>query len=219
MVETKTQLPTDTWVVASWDEYIQVIENPAYEKAKGYYHDGRMLIEMAPVGYNHSCDHTIILFAVNLYCTLKGIPLNGQVINGQVTCSFRKAGVQECQPDVAYYIGENAQVIPKSTKVVSLESYPPPDLAIEVADTTLSSDLGNKRLLYEDLAVAEYWVVDVQKAQVRAFAIASGGSYRISESQVLPGLVISLLEGALRRSRDVDQAQVGAWLLQQFQAL
>ena len=214
MVETKTQLPTDTWVLASWDEYIQVIENPAYEKAKGYYHDGRMLIEMAPVGYNHSCNHGIIFFAVNLYCTIKGIPLNGQI-----TCSFRKAGVQECQPDVAYYIGENAEVIPKSTKVVSLESYPPPDLAIEVTDTTLSSDLGNKRLLYEDLAVAEYWVVDVQKAQVRAFAIASGGSYRISESRVLPGLAISLLEEALRRSRDVDQAQVGAWLLQQFQAL
>ncbi len=54
---------------------------------------------------------------------------------------------------------------------------------------------------------------------MRAFAIARRGSHRISESRVLPGLVMSLLEEALRRSRDVDQAQVGAWLLQQFQAL
>jgi hypothetical protein len=43
-------------------------------------------------------------------------------------------------------------------------------------------------------------------------------SRHISESQVFPGLEISLLEEAWRRSRDVDQAQVGAWLLQQFQA-
>ena len=63
-----------------------------------------------------------------------------------------------------YYIGDRAQVVFKTTKIVDLNQYPQPDFVIEVADITLSSDVGNKRLLYEELEVAEYWVVDVQKA-------------------------------------------------------
>jgi hypothetical protein len=71
--------------------------------------------------------------------------------------------------------------------------------------------------MYEQLNIAEYWVVDVQGEQVIAFAVADGGSRRMQESQVLPGLKISLLEEALQRSRQTDQSQVVAWLLAQFQ--
>lgn len=127
--------------------------------------------------------------------------------------------MRECQPDASYYIGERAQLVPQGSAVVDLDSYLPPDLVIEVANTSLSDDLGPKRLLYEELEVAEYWVVDVQNAQLMAFAVAGGGSRRITSSQILPGLAMSLLEEALWRSREVDQTQVGAWLLQQFQAL
>ena len=78
----------------------------------------------------------------------------------------------------------------------------------------LADDIGEKRLLYEELKVAEYWVVDVQKSEIIAFAIISdNGSRRIVRSEVLPGLTIALLEEALRRSRIQDQSQVGAWLL------
>lgn len=213
-MDAPTQLATDIWTVATWDDYIQTIENPAYEQAKGFYHNGRMLIDIAPTGFSHSCDHTIILFAVNLFCTLKGIPLNGQV-----GCSFRKLGLQECQPDCSYYVGENANLIPKLTKIVDLNKYPAPDLAIEISDSTLSSDIGNKRLLYEELAVKEYWVVDVQKAQIKAFAITNGGSQAIAQSTLFPELSIGLSEEALQRSRGADQSTVGAWLLQQFQAI
>ncbi|MEH2288652.1 hypothetical protein [Nostoc sp.] len=50
-----------------------------------------------------------------------------------------------------------------------------------------------------------------------AFAIENQGSRRITESQVLPGLAISLLNDALRQTRQINQSQVGAWLLTQFQ--
>jgi Uma2 family endonuclease len=81
------------------------------------------------------------------------------------------------------------QLAPTGSSVVNLDSNPAPDLAIEIAYTSLSDDLGEQRILYEDLEVAEYWVVDVKKARITAFTIiASGGSQRISVSEVLPGL-------------------------------
>ncbi len=197
---------------ATWEEYIQIIENTVYEKARCYYYDGHLRIEMTPIGNDHSLDHTIIIFAVNLYATLKGIPLNGRD-----NCTYRQTGFQECQPDISYYISENSQVIPWGTSVINLDDYPSPELVIEVANTSLADDQGQKRLLYEDLQVKEYWIVDVQNVRMLAFAIENGGSRRISESLVLPGLGMPVLEEALRQSRTINQSQVGAWLLQQFQ--
>jgi Uma2 family endonuclease len=214
MKNTQIILPTDTWVAVSWDEFIEATDRPALAKAKGYYYCGKMLIETMGTGYDHSCDNAIIYLAVNLYCMVKGIPANGLI-----GCSFRKAGLWECQPDIAYYISDRAQSIPRGTKIVDLNQYPPPDLGIEISDTTLSDDLGNKRLLYEEVSVTEYWVVDVQGTIVRAFAIGGGGSRRLSESLVFPGLKISLLETALQRSHEIVQSEVGTWLMQEFQAI
>lgn len=89
-------------------------------------------------------------------------------------------------------------------------------MAIEIADTSLADDLGQLRLLYEDLAVSEYWVVDVKRARITAFQIIpNGGSQKISESNVLPGFAIALVEEGLRRSREMDNTSVAAWFLAQ----
>ncbi|MEH2454476.1 Uma2 family endonuclease [Nostoc sp.] len=143
--------------------------------------------------------------------------LKGIQARGLDTTTFRKTGIQDCQPDVAYYLRERAQVIPAGTGIVKLDRYPAPDLVIEIAKTSLLDDLGTKRSLYEELGIAEYWVVDVQNTQIIAYAIADQGSKRIQESQVLPGLAMFTLEEALRRSREMNQSEVGAWLLSQFQ--
>jgi Uma2 family endonuclease len=187
-------------------------DNPAYNKAKCYYRNGQMKIETMSVGPDRASDNTVISFAVNLFCTIKGIS-----VNGFNKCSYRKT-VRECQPDLSYYIGDRAQLAPQGTAIANLDFTPPPDLVIEVADSTLADDIGEKRLLYEELKVAEYWVLDVQKSEIIAFAIiADNGSRRLVQSEVLPGLTIALLTEALWRSRTQDQAQVGAWLLTQFQ--
>lgn len=212
MSNLQTKIPSDIWVTANWEEYIQIFENPIYEKAKCYYYNGQLRIENSPVGSDHSLDHAFIIFAVTLFSTIKRI-----LIKGLTNCSFRKTGIQECQPDASYYIGENADIVPWGTSVINLETYPPPDLVIEVANTSLADDMGGKRLLYEDLQVKEYWIVDVQNVRIIAFAIADGGSRRIIQSQVLIGLEIAILEEALRRSRQMNQSQVCAWLMAEFQ--
>ncbi|NEQ36837.1 MAG: Uma2 family endonuclease [Okeania sp. SIO3I5] len=212
MNKTQTQLPTDTWITATWQEYIQTIENPIYEKAKTYYNNGKFRIETSPLGYKHGKDHMVITTIVNLFAMAKQIK-----VDGRNDTTYRKTGLRAAQPDASFYIGENADVIHQEASIIDLDIYPPPNLVIEVANTSLADDKGEKRLLYEAMNVAEYWIVDVQKVEIIAFAIANGGSKRINQSQVLPGLAISLLEEALQRTSQENQIQVYTWLFSQFQ--
>jgi len=212
MSKLPTKLQIDEWITATWDEYLQAITDPQLEKAKCYYHNGQLRIEMTPQGYDHSYDNFSIGYAVALFGAIKGIP-----ITGVTNCSFRKTGEDEAQPDLAFYLGNNAEVIPIDTSIVHLEIHPPPNLVIEIAKTSLSDDQGSKRMLYERLGVGEYWIVNVRQAQLIAFAIADGGSKPITQSQVLPNLSFSLLEEALRRGRATGRSQVYAWLINQMQ--
>jgi len=189
------------------------LEDPSYSQARGYYYNGFMRLEMSPLGNPHSRDHANILAMIYLFAGIKGIDLDVHD-----NCTFRKANYGEVQPDVAVYVGDRAELIPWDAVTIDLEEYPAPDLAIEVAASSLSDDQGPKRLLYEGLGVQEYWIVDVKRAEIVALAVRDRGSYRIEQSQVLPGLDISLLEEGLRRSRTSNHGKVSAWLLTQFQS-
>jgi Uma2 family endonuclease len=213
MSNVQTKLLSDTWVAVPWDEFLQFVEDPAHEKSKAYYHKGHARVEMQGTGSDHSNDHALIISAISLFGIIKGIPLNAKD-----NCSYRKSGVRECQPDVSYYVGDRAKLIPWGTMIVDLNKYAAPDLAIEIAVTSLLDDQGTKRSLYEEMGVAEYWVVDVQNMQILAYQMSDRGSNRIDQSNVLSGLAISTLEEALRHSRETDQSQVGAWLMEQFRA-
>jgi Uma2 family endonuclease len=57
MTNLKTTLPTDEWVTATWDEYLQAIANLQLEEAKAYYHNGQLRIEMTFQGDDHSYDN------------------------------------------------------------------------------------------------------------------------------------------------------------------
>ena len=212
MVAISEQLITDLWITANWDEYIGNIEHPASNKAKGYYHNGKYKIEMTPIGNDHSKDHSSIHTATSLFAIAKNMP-----IDIRDNCSYRQANIKEFQPDLSLYVRDNADAIPWGVGVVNLDEYPAPDLVIEVSNTSLSDDLGEKRLMYEDVGVAEYWVVDVQNVRVIAFAIEDGGSKRISKSGVLTGLKIEILTEALIRSRTSNHTEVASWLMRQFQ--
>ncbi len=125
--------------------------------------------------------------------------------------------MKNAQVYASYYLGKKADIIPYQTSIIDLEKYPAPDLVIEIANSSLADDKGEKRILYENIAVAEYWIVDVQNVEIIAFAVADRGSKQIRKSLVLPGLKISLLEQALQISRNSNQRLVGAWLMEKFQ--
>jgi Uma2 family endonuclease len=212
MIATATKIELNEWVKATWDEYLQVEENPDYEKAKIYYYQEKIRIEMSPLGNDHASDHSIIITAINLYNILKGINFNCKD-----NCNYRKTGYKSAQPDLSYYIGDKADAIPYNTGVVNLDIYPAPNLVIEIANTSLLDDLGNKRLLYENFGCEEYWIVDVKNQKIIAFGINDGGSKQITKSEILSNLELKILEEALAKTRQQNHTKVGAWLLQQFQ--
>ncbi|MDE5120631.1 MAG: Uma2 family endonuclease, partial [Trichodesmium sp. St19_bin1] len=168
----------------------------------------------SPLGNDHANDHAVIIGAVSIFAATRNINLNLKD-----NCTYRKTGFREAQPDVSCYIGENANVIPRGTSIINLDIYPPPNLVIEVANTSISDDKGEKRLLYEAMNVSEYWIVDVQNLEIIAFAVRDGGSRKIDRSQVFSGLAISFLEEALQRSCQTNQGQVYPWLLKKFQEI
>ncbi|BAQ61251.1 hypothetical protein GM3708_1657 [Geminocystis sp. NIES-3708] len=207
----QTKIISDTWIDASWDEFIQLTKNLDYEKGKFYYYKGKLRIEVSPLGNDHASDHSIINSAINLYVALKGINLNAKD-----NCSYRKIGYQEAQPDLSYYIGENVDAIPYGTNIIELDVFLPPTLVVEIANTSLADDQGEKRLLYEQLGIKEYWIVNVKKGEIIAFKMENEGSYRIRESQVLSNLKLSILEEALKMTRQTNHSKVVAWLLEKF---
>ncbi len=210
----QTQTPLDTWLSASWQEFVNIADAPDSAKLKSYYYNGKMRFEPMSTGSDHSNDHALILFALSFFAASQRIPMTAK--DG---CSYRKTGSTEFQPDASYYIGDNADVIPWGTRIIDLDRYPLPDLVIESSDTSLADDLGAKRLQYEDLRISEYWIVDVQIMQIFAFTIAPDGSnQRIHKSLVLSGLNLEILEQALQRSRQENQSATTAWLMEQFRA-
>jgi Uma2 family endonuclease len=208
-----TQTTSNTWVNATWEEFVAIADDPASDKKTCYYFNQQMRIETMGVGPDHAIDNGIIYTAIVLYCTLKSIALRGLI-----NASYRKSGCQEAQPDASYYVNEKALLIPQGNTIVDLDIYPAPDLAIEIAATSLNDDLGFKRLLYEELGVREYWVVDVENARILAFRILDRGSQRITTSSVLPGLEIATLEAALNARKTQDDSQIMATPMTQFSA-
>ena len=215
MVSALPKILTNTWVKASWEEYVAIADHPdskiGLEKAKFYYDDSKMRVEQMTTGSAHGINHFLLSSIISLYGTLKDI--NFQPFDN---ASFRKEGEKDCQPDLALYIGEPIPEIPADNNPVDVDKYGPPALAIEISVSTLSDDLGPKRRLYERLNAQEYWIIDVGAAAVIAFSIKDGGSYEIRTSQVLPGLEIATIEEAIRRAAIDNVSVANRWLLQQF---
>ncbi|MGA1622432.1 MAG: Uma2 family endonuclease, partial [Synechocystis sp.] len=172
-----TLLKSDTWIAASWDDFLQATENPEYGKAKFYYYQNHVRIEMSPVGNYHADDHSTILGSIHLY--LATHQLNVMVKDN---CSYRKTGHQEAQPDISCYVSVDAIDPSLGAGIVNLDESPPPDLVIEIANSSLADDQGKKHLLYEELGVKEYWIVDVKTSKILAFKMANQSSRQIRES-------------------------------------
>lgn len=218
MIDLATIAPNPTiasldegWLAGAWTDFRQQADRPESAAARCFYHDGWFLIDMSPVGPLHARDNGLLMAIVWFYAVQRGIR-----INSYVNASFQKPGEREAQPDIAFYLGDDRRLPPANNAIVDLNQYAPPTLVIEIAASSLNTDLGFKRLLYEQLGTQEYWVVDSVQSQVMAFGIDQGRSGMIETSAVLPNLSIALVSAALQRSQQESQGETLQWLTQQW---
>ena len=205
------EIVTDIWQPSDWQFFIQLTNQPEYAKGRFYYDHGYMRIEMNSLGANHGRDNSVVARLISLFATFKNIP-----VVEYTNTSYRKKEFQECQPDSSFYLGNIKDLPPRNNAPIDLDKYDPPTLVIEISSTTLSDDLGQKRLLYERLGIGEYWIIDTNTSKVIALAITDGGSKEIRVSQVLPDLEIAVIEEALKRSVTADDGKINRWLIKLF---
>ncbi len=97
---------------------------------------------------------------------------------------------------------------------INLDKWRVPDLVREISDTTLATDLDEKKRLYADFKIPEYWVIDVQGVRVIAFGLQEDGRYQqITHSLALLGLPIALLNQTLVRLNEGTNISVASWFI------
>ncbi len=133
-------------------------------------------------------------------------------------CPLEKVGYKAAAPDLVVYVGEP---IPRwedgQRRFLDLDKERSPALVGEISDTTLATDLDEKKRLYASLEISEYWVIDVQGARVFGFSLMPSGSYQqIQMSQVLPGLSFDLLNQTLLKLNQGSNTAAALWFAGQI---
>ncbi|HXT11844.1 MAG TPA: Uma2 family endonuclease [Candidatus Angelobacter sp.] len=99
------------------------------------------------------------------------------------------------QPDVFFVAKANSEIIQDRIRGV-------PDLVVEVISQTWKRDRVDKKALYEQFGVSEYWIVDPESRAIEVFALTRGVYQRHSKgtettsakSRLLAGFKISFHE-------------------------
>jgi Uma2 family endonuclease len=165
------------------EEYYRLVEAGILEEdARVELLDGQ-IIPMAPIGPEHHylLDHLTV--------TLSDQRTNRFMVGPGRSLPIRPHDVPE--PDLVLYRPTGAS---RRQHLTAEDVF----LVVEIADSTLSHDLGYKADLYRRAGVPEYWVLDVRHRCLRVFRLA-GDRYetrivregRLSP-QALPGVEVDV---------------------------
>ena len=203
------------WRAGTWDDYIEWRDNPDLDRdVKLFFHQGYLWVNMGNEGINHARFND--LFTLVFFVWFARQP--GVLVDSLSGCVIEKPGTQAAAPDKVLYIGgDSPQWLEGEPRRVNLERCRVPDLVGEIADTTLATDLDEKKQLYGALGIPEYWVVDIKGRQVLAFRLQSEGKYQqIAVSIALEGLPISLLSQMLEQMNEGNNINTAVWFSQQI---
>lgn len=184
------------WQAATWEDYVAACEDPSLEEARIFFYEGYLWIDMGNEGPQHARFNDLFTIIFFVWFTTK----IGQTFDSLSGCVIEKPKVGAAAPDKVLYIGGDFHQWQKGEpRRINLNQSRVPDLVGEIADTTLASDLDEKKRLYAALGIPEYWVVDIKGERVLAFRLQENGKYQECEiSGALEGLPIALLSETLK---------------------
>ncbi|MEG4225174.1 Uma2 family endonuclease [Microcoleus sp. N9_B2] len=184
------------WQAATWEDYVAACEDPSLEEARIFFYEGYLWIDMGNEGPQHARFNDLFTIIFFVWFTTK----IGQTFDSLSGCVIEKPKVGAGAPDKVLYIGGDFHQWQKGEpRRINLNQSRVPDLVGEIADTTLASDLDEKKRLYAALGIPEYWVVDIKGETVLAFRLQENGKYQECDiSGALEGLPIALLSETLK---------------------
>lgn len=214
----KNQSSLAEWHQAQWGDYVRYRDSLPPDQYRLFFHQGYLLItEMGWEGINHAtiCD----LFTIILGFWFSIHP--EQIASSLGRCLIEKDKDTAGAPDLVLYLGDD---YPRwesgQPRRIDLNQWRAPDLVGEISDTTLASDLDEKKQLYAALGISEYWVIDVRGSRVFAFALQADGKYQLTDtSQALKDLPIALLEQTIAQLENDSNITAAQWFNQQVLAL
>ncbi|MBP0014580.1 MAG: Uma2 family endonuclease [Roseofilum sp. SBFL] len=209
------ELPLQLWQLSTWENYEAWRDRP--EPVKLYYYQQKLLVEMGSEGINHSSIGDLFTMLFFLWFSQN----QKQKFSSFGGCLLETSNQSSAAPDLVLYLGDNyPSWNPGERRYINLDRWRVPDLVGEISDTTLSSDLDEKKHLYASLGIREYWVIDIIGRRVFAFQLQENNQYQdCNQSQALSGLPIDLLEQALGRLQEASNGEVASWFSEQIQSL
>ncbi|MBD2175430.1 Uma2 family endonuclease [Pseudanabaena sp. FACHB-1998] len=205
--------PEQKWQLATWDDYVTLREDDR-DRYKLFFDNQKLWVEMGAEGINHSKFGDLVAMIL-LVCATKFPDIKLSTFGG---CQMEKNGKRAVAPDIVVYVGDDVPTWKAGqSRFIDLEQCRSPDLVGEISDTTLAIDLDEKKRMYAELGIAEYWVIDVKASRLFAFRLEEAGVYQQCEvSQVLPNLAIALLEQTMELLNTKTNTEAAIWFSQQI---
>jgi len=209
---------TPQWVPATWADYVAACEEAEAKQIdhfRVYFNQRYLYVDMGWEGISHSKCRELLTMIFFAWFVGRQPDTLFEALGG---CIIEKPEQRGGSPDEVLYLGANSpQWKPGESRRINLRQWSIPNLVCEVGDTTLASDLDEKKAIYAALEVPEYWVIDVQGLRVIAFLLQADGRYQQCEvSQVLSGLEISLVEKTFARLATGTNGSAAQWFAQQI---
>ena len=202
------------WQPATWEDYLRYRDDPTPERMRLFFNGNSLLVDMGSEGINHA--RVSDLFTLLFYIWFSQFAV--QTAESLGRCLLEKPNQRAAAPDLVLYIGEGVpQWQAGEPSRIDLTQWRVPDLVGEISDTTLATDLDEKKKLYADLEIPEYWVIDVLGRRAIAFRLQSDGKYQqCVYSVALKGLPIPLLDQTLERLGEGTNISAASWFVQQI---
>lgn len=205
------------WQSATWDDYVALRDDAEIERIRLFFNEGWLWFEMGGEGINHAGVTNLLTMLIAFWKQLHP----EQTITSLGGCQLEKTGKKASAPDLVLYLGDDVpRWEPGQRRFINLDQVRVPNLVGEISDTTLATDLDEKKKLYASLGISEYWVIDVKGRQVLAFQLQASGIYQVcGTSKALAGLPIALLEQTVERLAIEANTDAALWFSQQIAAL
>ena len=218
LIQTDMTATASQCQTATWEDYLAYRDAQNDDNIGLFFNCDRLLvIDMGKEGINHASINN--LFTMLFAFWFSQTP--GLIFTSLGGCLLEKPKKQAASPDLMLYLGsEYRSWQTGERRYINLEQWRVPDLVGEISDTTLTIDLDEKKYLYADLGIPEYWVIDVKGLRVFAFGLQSNGKYQECETSLaLSGLPICLLNQTLERLNAETNGSAAIWFAQQIASL